>query len=91
MEFFCENPDAVIYRPPLKRGLRQWLYPTKPTYYPSENWAWQVGEAIKQGEKQNLKTEALIRSPKPSFAWQTGTDNRNQFPNGNRNQYPYGR
>ena len=49
-----ENPNENNMKPRLTRGQRQYINPFKPEEYPSENWAWGVGEAIKQGKENKF-------------------------------------
>ena len=54
---FGPRPTINHIKPRLTRGQRQYIDPFKPKEYPNENWAWGVGEAIKQGKR--------IPTPKP--------------------------
>ena len=53
------GPTVNYMRPQLARGQRQYINPFKPKEYPSENWPWGVGEAMKQGKMRHYfsKTE----------------------------------
>ena len=53
------GPTENYARPWLTREQRQYINPFKTKEYESENWAWGVGEAIKQGKMRDYfsKTE----------------------------------